>query len=205
VCEVALGAEKTTQHEAHEFQEKMSLNQAFMTTSCCPAYVELVKKHLPAFLPYVSTTPSPMIYAAEIAREKYPEARVVFIGPCIAKRVEAMRKGVDFVLSFEELGAILAGRRIDVIACQPWPLPRPASVNARNFSKSCGVTKAVLDETEGFDASFQLEAKFINGIDKKTIPLLKIYAAGKIPLNFLEVMSCEGGCVNGPTSLVKEN
>ncbi len=204
VCEVALGAEKTTENEAREFQEKMAQKQPLMTTSCCPAYVELVRKHFPKFSQYVSTTPSPMIFAAEIAREKYPDAKVVFIGPCVAKRVEAMRKGVDYVLSFEELGAILAGRRIDVIACSPWPLPRPASVNARNFSKNCGVTKAVLDETEGFDASFQLEAKFINGLDKKSLPLLKMYASGKVPLNFLEVMSCEGGCVNGPTSLVKD-
>lgn len=205
VCEVALGAEMTTENEAREFQEKMEQKQRLMTTSCCPAYVELVRKHFPNFLQYVSTTPSPMIYAAQIAREKHPNAKVVFIGPCIAKRVEAFRKGIDFVLSFEELGAILAGRKIDVIACDPWPIPRSASVYARNFAKSCGVTQAVLAETKGFDASFQLDGKFINGIDKKSLPLLKLYASGKAPLNFLEVMSCEGGCVNGPTSLVKNN
>ncbi|MDO5580854.1 MAG: monomeric [FeFe] hydrogenase [Planctomycetia bacterium] len=203
VCEAALGAEKTAENEAREFQKKMSEKQIFMTTSCCPAYTELVRKHCPDFLQYVSTTPSPMIFTDRIAREKHPNARTVFIGPCIAKRVEAHRNGIDFVLSFEELGAILAGRRIDVIACDPWPLPRPASVHARNFAKSCGVTQAILAETDGFDASFKLDGKFINGIGKKTLPLLKFYASGKDSLNFLEVMSCEGGCVNGPTSLTK--
>ncbi len=81
----------TISNEAHELIEKLEEGQKFMTTSCCPSYIELVNKHIPAMKPYVSGTGSPMYYAARIAKKKYPNAKVVFIGPCIAKRKEAQR------------------------------------------------------------------------------------------------------------------
>ena len=202
VVEVALGAEKTTAHETAEFLERMERDpKVFMTTSCCPAYVNLIGKHLKDLVEHVSLTPSPMVYAHEMVRAADSQAKTVFIGPCIAKRSEARRKGVDFVLSFEELGAILAGRKIDVLACAPHPVPRPAAATARNFARSCGVTEAVLAEATKTIPGFQLAAKQIDGIDRKTCSVLKLYAAGKLPANFLEVMACKGGCVNGPCSL----
>jgi [FeFe] hydrogenase (group B1/B3) len=202
VIEVALGAEKTTAHETAEFLERMERDpKTFMTTSCCPAYVNLVGKHLPALVDHVSLTPSPMVYTHEMVRTADPEAKTVFIGPCIAKRSEARRKGIDFVLSFEELGALLAGRKIDVLACDPHPVKRPAAATARNFARSCGVTEAVLAESTKKLPGFQLASKQIDGIDRKTCAMLKLYAAGKLPANFLEVMACPGGCVNGPCSM----
>ncbi len=202
VMEVALGAEKTTEHETAEFIERMEKDQkTFMTTSCCPAWVNLVGKHMPDLVNHVSLTPSPMVYAHEIAKKKDPSAKTVFIGPCVAKRSEARRKDVDYVLSFEELGAILAGRKIDVIACEPWPVERPANPTARNYARSCGVTDAVLAEATAKIPGFKLDAKQINGIDRKTCAMVKLYAAGKLPVNFLEVMACPGGCQNGPCSL----
>ena len=202
VIEVALGAEKTTEHETAEFIERMEKDpNTFMTTSCCPAYVNLVVKHLPDLVSHVSLTPSPMVYTREIVKERDPSAKTVFIGPCVAKRGEAVEKGVDYVLSFEELGAIFAGRKIDVMACEPWPVPRPANPTARNFARSCGVTEAVLTEATEKIPGFKLNAKQINGIDRKSCTMLKLYASGKLPVNFLEVMSCPGGCVNGPCSL----
>ena len=207
VMEVALGAEETTAHEAREFVEKMLAGQPLMTTSCCPAYVELVRKHVPALLDKISTTPSPMKFAARQARARHPDARVVFIGPCIAKRHEAREAAeVDAVMTFEELGALLAGRGIDLHGQQPWPLERPAAESARNYARSCGVSAAVLDELRRSIpelADFKLDVQTINGIDKKTVRTLKLHAAGKAPGNFLEVMSCPGGCVKGPCSLVK--
>lgn len=201
VVEVALGAEMTTAHEAREFQERMGAGEKLMTTSCCPAYVEFVRKIVPDFAKCVSETPSPMVYTAQIVHEKFPGMKTVFVGPCIAKRHEAVAKGVDYVLSFEELGALLAGRKIDVMTCEPWALPRPAIATARNFARSCGVTEAVLHETANLPADFKLDGKFINGLDKKSAAQLKLYGAGKLPANFLEVMACCGGCVKGPTSL----
>ena len=86
MIEVAEGAMATTSNEAHELLEKLEEGQKFMTTSCCPSYIELVEKHIPDMKPYVSTTGSPMYYTARIAKEKHPDAKVVFVGPCVAKR-----------------------------------------------------------------------------------------------------------------------
>ena len=202
VIEVALGAEKTTEHETAEFLERMKKDpKTFMTTSCCPAYVNLVAKHLPDLIEHVSLTPSPMVYARELVKAKEPNAKTVFVGPCVAKRSEARRKSVDYVLSFEELGAIFAGRKIDVMSCEPWPVARPANPTARNFARSCGVTEAVLVEAATKVGMLDIVSKQINGIDRKTCAMMKMFASGKVPVNFLEVMACNGGCVNGPCSL----
>lgn len=138
VIEVALGAEMTTEHEAQEFQEKMIEGAKLVTSSCCTAYVEAAKKHAPELLPMVSTTPSPMLYAADIARKQYPDAQIVFIGPCIAKRYEVTLHPdkVDWVMTFEELGTVFAAMNIDVLAQAEWPIPRPAAATARNFARS---------------------------------------------------------------------
>ena len=202
MVEVGLGGDMTAAYEAKEWIEARAEGRK-MTTSCCPAWVNLVWKHLPELVDHVSLTPSPMVYAREIAKAKDPNAKTVFIGPCVAKRSEARRKDVDYVLSFEELGAILAGRKIDVIACEPWPVERPANPTARNYAKSCGVTDAVLAEATAKIPGFKLDSRQINGIDRKTCTMVKLHASGKIPVNFLEVMACPGGCQNGPCSLVK--
>lgn len=200
--EVALGAERTTRHETAEFIERMKKNpKSLMTTSCCPAWVNFAAKHVPEVLPNVSLTPSPMVFAKDIVKEKDPDAMTVFIGPCIAKRSEARRKGVDFVLSFEELGAILAARCVDIMSCGDHPVARPAEASARNYSHSCGVTDAVLQEATKQIEGFKLNSKQINGIDKKTVNLIRLYLSGKLPGNFLEVMACPGGCEHGPCSL----
>ncbi|MBQ1974140.1 MAG: 4Fe-4S binding protein, partial [Paraprevotella sp.] len=73
VIEVAYGAEETIRNEAKEFVEKMEEGAPFMTTSCCSAYMQLVKKHIPELAPYVSTTGSPMFYTARYAKEKHPD------------------------------------------------------------------------------------------------------------------------------------
>ena len=104
VIEVAQGAMETIRNEGAELEEKIEEGQAFMTTSCCPSWVELANKHIPEMKPFISSTGSPMYYAARIAKEKHPDAQVVFIGPCVAKRKEARRdECVDFVMTFEEI------------------------------------------------------------------------------------------------------
>ncbi len=206
ILEVALGAEKTTEHEAEEFFERMARGDRLMTSSCCPAWAEAAKKHVPDIVPMVSLTPSPMAFAGRIAAEKFPAAVKVFIGPCIAKRYEAQKDpNVDYVMTFEELGALLAARRIDIKSQIAAPLEQPAASYARNFAKSCGVTQAILHEIgmtgDGEEERPEIDEKFINGLDRKAIALLKVYAKGKLPGNFLEVMACPGGCVGGPCSM----
>ncbi len=97
VVEVAQGAMETTEREANELGHKLHEGQPFMTTSCCPAYIQLVEKHIPDIAKYVSDTRSPMYYTAKMIKEKDPSAKVVFVGPCVAKRKEARRDDmVDF-------------------------------------------------------------------------------------------------------------
>lgn len=199
VVEVARGAEKTARNEALELKEKLDAGESFMTTSCCPSYIEAVRKHAPGLLNKVSHTPSPMAYTAEELRALKPNAKLVFIGPCVAKRKEARDLGsVDYVLSFEELDAIMVGMEIQPAQMEALPL-ESYSKESRGFPQSGGVLKAVLAENQVSDFTFEQ----IDGIDKQAIRKIKQLEKGKNDARFYEVMACEGGCIGGPGANVK--
>ena len=197
VVEVALGADMTADCEAAEWKERvMEGGQPFMTTSCCPAYVEAVKKHLPDLAPFVSHTPTPMHNTARWLKDKDPLCVTVFIGPCTAKRKEALEDPfTDLVLTFEELGALFVAAGVDVDICDGAGFLELPRAGGRGFPVSGGVTRAVAERLE--EAS-GLERRLVDGIDAKSMKLLRVWAAGKGPGNFLEVMACEGGCLSGP-------
>jgi [FeFe] hydrogenase (group B1/B3) len=198
VVEVALGAMETTANEANELKERLDSGQPFMTTSCCSAYVQAVNKHINQLKPFVSHTRSPMHYAAKIARLRYPDARIVFIGPCIAKRKEANDDpDIDFVMTFEELGACLKGFEIAIEECESTQLD-PATKESRAFGRAGGVIEAVIAQGIKVD----IKAVLIEGLNKKSMSLLKSFCKGKGTGNFVEVMACEGGCIAGPSSYV---
>lgn len=203
VIEVAQGAMKTVENEGHELIEKLDEGQAFMTTSCCPSYIELVNKHIPAMKPYVSTTGSPMYYTARIAKEKYPDAKIVFVGPCLAKRSEARRDDhVDYVMTFEEVASVFDGFGVDFMQVAPYSMGFTAVKEAHGFAAAGGVAGAVkaylkLDKKR-LDEINPVE---VTNLDKKNISMLSAYArTGKAPGRFIEVMACEGGCITGPGS-----
>ena len=196
VIEVAQGAMETTRREAAELMEKLHEGQPFMTTSCCPSYIQLVEKHIPDMKKYVSSTGSPMYYAARIAKEKYPNAKIVFVGPCVAKRKEVkMDPCVDYALTFEEVASIFTGMNINLESAQPYSVVFNSSREAHGFAQAGGVVNAVkvcLDKKE-------VNAIQIANLNKKNVALLRAYAkTGKVPGQFIEVMACEGGCVTGP-------
>ncbi len=200
VIEVALGAEDTSANEAKEFKERMHEGQPFMTTSCCPAYTGWVDKHAQELKPFVSETLSPMAYAAIRAKKLYPDAEVVFIGPCLAKRYESDSVAeVDLAMSFEELGAFLAAYDIDVASCEELPLNAEVTKFARGYARAGGVRDAIVNAVgEGY-ATLSVE-----GLDKPNQRLLKGMVK-KPDAQFVEVMACEGGCINGPCSLAPFN
>jgi [FeFe] hydrogenase (group B1/B3) len=201
IAEVAEGAAITAREEAAELQERLENGCSLMTTSCCPGYVQAVNKHIPALKTFVSETPSPMIFSARLAKERYPESKTVFIGPCVAKRKEAVDSGlVDFVLTFEELDAIFEGLGIDVKKMPEDALMADVPREARGFAASNGVTNAVKKAGE----DIFIKEVIINGLDKKSLNMLKAYSRGKAPGNFIEVMACEGGCLSGPCSIADE-
>ncbi|MDD3237166.1 MAG: monomeric [FeFe] hydrogenase [Candidatus Gastranaerophilales bacterium] len=201
VYEVAQGADITTQNEANEFAEKLEENAEFMTTSCCAGYNELVKKHIPEILPFKSGTGTPLYYTAEIVKQDYPDALTVFVSPCVAKRKEGMyNEKVDFVMNYEELGALLIGSKIEITACDESTFVTESSKQARNFGVTGGVAAAV---TAASNSPEKIKQCLINGLNKQTIrDLKKMAKTGKCDCgNLVEVMCCEGGCMGGNATI----
>ncbi len=92
--EVAVGADLCAVEEAEEFLRMVPEKQPFMATSCCPAWSVMAKKEFPGFAPYISMTMTPMVLTARLQKRRRPGCRVVFIGPCAAKKLEASRRTV---------------------------------------------------------------------------------------------------------------
>lgn len=196
VIEVAVGADITTQKEAAEFIERMEEGKPFMTTSCCPAYFRAAQVHIPEIQPFVSNTKTPMYYTAELVKQEMPDCVAVFVGPCLAKRAEAeWDKNVDYVLTFEELGAMLVAAGINIDECAEQPFTKISHAQGRQFPVTGGVAGAVASLVGD---KFAIKPETIDGLTKDNIKLLKRYAAKGCDNNMLEVMCCEGGCVSGP-------
>ena len=203
VLEVATGADITTRREADEFVERMAAGERFMTTSCCPGYVETVRRHVPELTPFVSSTGTPMHYTAELAKERFPGTTTVFLGPCVAKRQEALNNPlVDFVLTFEEAGALLAAADIEVENCAEHSLGEGASPEGRGYPLTGGVAGAVQKKV-GDRA--EVRPVQVNGLSLTGLRQLRDYAKGSCPGNLVEVMACEGGCVGGAGVLMDKN
>lgn len=203
VIEVAYGADITVANESRELHERISAGDSTMGTSCCPAYIEAVNKHAQDFKKYVSHTKTPMIYTAEYSKEKYPDNKTVFIGPCIAKKHEGFNSDIiDYVLTFEELGSLLIAKGIDIFKCEEGCFDNPpASKEGRGFPVSQGVAGAVIAHSAINNKDFNIKETVINGLDKKNLLILKAYGKGKAPGNLVEVMACEGGCICGPGTI----
>lgn len=203
VLPVARGAEQTIEEEASELAENIEEGKGPMTSSCCPAYVLLAKKHAPDLLPLISHTPSPMHFAGEMAKAQHPMDKVVFIGPCIGKMAEAENDHtIDAVITFEELGALLVAREIEILNLSKDEFESlDASHEADNFANSGGVGAAVLKHLQSSHPSLQVRNRTIDGLDKKNIALLKSFTKDKAQWDFTEVMSCNGGCVGGNCTL----
>ncbi len=203
VVEVALGADMVARQEGGEL-----LGKGTLASSCCPAFVDYVQKNFPKQAELISETPSPMVMAARYIKSRDPRAKVIFIGPCVAKKQE-MQLGktmgaVDCVLTFEELWALLESKDIDLTKLEPAQLDE-ASGFGRTFARSGGVSAAVaeaLKEAGIKEQQFKLQAVPCSGIDECKVAFMKA-AKGVADGNFIEGMACDGGCVQGPGCLVR--
>ena len=172
-----------------------------MTTSCCPAYVKAAKVHVPEIEKFVSHTGSPMFYAAEVLKKRYPDAVSVFVGPCLAKRLEAENNpNVDYVLVFADVQAMFDAKGIDINSLEAASFADEASLQSRRYAVSGAVAAAVANLVDG---RADYRPMKINGLTKETVKDLKRYAAKGLDdgCNMLEVMCCEGGCIGGPGCL----
>ena len=202
VVEAALGADLIACHETHEFAETVG-EKGFMTSSCCPAFVSFVQKKYPSMEGNVSTSVSPMIAVSRLIKQTDENAKVVFIGPCIAKKKEAqsveLKGSTDYVLTFEELCAMIDAMNIDVEACEEDELNN-ASFFGRIFARSGGLTEAIKHVIEQYEIEADFQPVCCDGADEcdKALKLAKV---SKLDGNFIEGMICSGGCIGGPMSL----
>ena len=199
MVEVGLGGDLTAASEAVEWAEAYKEGKK-MTTSCCPAFVNMIKTHFPALKENMSTTVSPMCGVSRYLKRQDPETVTVFVGPCIAKKSEAadhaVKGNADFVLTYGEIRSLLYGRDIEL---EPEPDDvQQSSVYGKRFGDGGGVTAAVLRCFEEMGEDIKPEVMKCSGAAecKKALLLMK---AGRLPADFIEGMVCEGGCVGGPS------
>ena len=194
VIEAALGADMVAQAESKELAEK-----GFLTSSCCPAFVQYIKSAFPALLPLVSHNLSPMGALAQYIKSKDEDANVVFIGPCTAKKAEAQLESVkpyvDAVMTFEELQALFDSRDFDINTFGEDVLDN-ASYFGRIFARSGGLSDAVVQGLKEQNIEFDLKSIVCDGIEECRVALLK-KSKNVLDGNFIEGMACVGGCIGG--------
>ena len=194
VIEAALGADMVAASESKELAEK-----GFLTSSCCPAFVSYVKSAFPDLIEHISHNLSPMAELAKYIKETDPTAKVIFVGPCTAKKAEAqlekVRPYVDVVLTFEELQALYDSKDIDITTLEEDVLDN-ASYYGRIFARSGGLSDAVAQALKEQGIDFDLKAVACDGIEACKLALLK-KSKNVLDANFIEGMACTGGCIGG--------
>ena len=208
MIEVAFTADMLTIKEAVEFSHHVNKDGDIMITSCCcPMWVGMLKKVYHDLVKDVSPSVSPMIAAGRVLKELNPDVKVVFIGPCIAKKAEARDKdisdAIDYVLTFEELKGIFEVLDIRPNELQGIPSIEYASRGGRLYARTGGVSIAVSEAVEELfpEKHIKLKTAQANGV-KECKEILEKAKAGELDANFIEGMGCVGGCVGGPKALI---
>lgn len=195
VIEAALGADMVSQSESRELVEK-----GFLTSSCCPAFVAYIKKEFPDLVPLISHNLSPMAAISKYLKDQDPTCKVIFIGPCTAKKMEirdeTVKQYVDEVLTFEELQALIDSKDLDITTLKEDVLDN-ASYFGRIFARSGGLSDAVAQalKEQGL-TDFVLKPVACDGIEACKLALLK-KRKNVLDGNFIEGMACIGGCIGG--------
>ncbi len=200
VREVAKGADHGATAEAKKYVEKIASGEhPFMLTSCCPSYIMLAEREFPALADGISETLTPMVTTARTIKQDKPNAKVVFIGPCAAKKLEAMRESVrsdvDFVITFEELSAIFDARGICPESCEDSPVDG-ATAAGRGYGASGGVSRAIEACIHAYYPETEIKSDHAEGLFECR-KMLRLAKFGKREGYLLEGMGCPGGCVGG--------
>ncbi len=206
VVEVAVGADICAVEEAKDFVENVPANQPFMATSCCPAWHSMVHKLFPAQAKNISMTLTPMVYTARMVKKEEPDAKIVFVGPCAAKKLEAIRENirsdVDFVLTFEELQGMFEAKEIDLETLEEsGDLQKAGTAAGRGFAVAGGVAQAVVDIIHEQHPDMEIKVANAEGL-RDCRKLMTMAKAGKYNGYLLEGMACPGGCIAGAGTLL---
>ncbi|TCO79813.1 [Fe-Fe] hydrogenase large subunit C-terminal domain-containing protein [Marinisporobacter balticus] len=204
LIEVALFADILTIKEAFEFNHLVkSEKDFFLTSCCCPVWFNLVKKNYPSLFTHMPPSISPMIASGRILKKLYQDAKVVFIGPCIAKKAEAketdLQGDIDFVLTFRELKEIFSALNIN-LSDLPSEDKDQASFGGRVYARTGGVSFSVKTAVNRLEPArlIKLKAKRVDGVKACKQILDELSTEKDIDYNFIEGMGCNGGCVGGP-------
>ena len=204
VVEVAVGADLCTIEEAKDFMAEVPEKQPFMATSCCPAWATMAKKRFPDLAPYISMALTPMVLTGRMIKKEHPGCKVVFIGPCAAKKLEASRRtirsDIDFVLTFEEVMGMFAAKEVHFEELPADGDFTQATADGRGFAVSGGVASAVVNCIKEMDPQREVKVANAEGL-RNCRELLADAKKGKYDGYLLEGMACPGGCVGGAGTL----
>ena len=205
VVEVAIGADMCTIEEAKDFLEKVPAEQDYMATSCCPAWHSMIGKLFPSEADKISMTLTPMVFTARLMKKEHPGCKVVFVGPCAAKKLEAIREtirsDVDFVLTFEELMGMFEAKEIDFAAIPDSEGLNEGTAAGRGFAVAGGVAQAVADLVKKEHPDMEVKTARAEGL-RDCRKLMTMAKAGKYKGYLLEGMACPGGCVAGAGTIL---
>lgn len=201
VVEVALGADITTISEAKEYLHRVPEEIPYMATSCCNSWWLMVEKNFPEEFKYISDSASPMVYTARYIKEMVPDAKITFIGPCISKKIEAMRedlKGlIDYVITYEELMGMFHAKGIEPSEMEVKSDIKYSSSLGRGYAVASGVAGAVKETAQKLDPDKEIKIMAASTL-AECMKMMKVAKAGKYNGYLLEGMACPGGCINGP-------
>ncbi len=207
VEEVAIGADLCAVEEADDFlEEVVDGDLPFMATSCCPAWSSMAKMEFPDHANCISMALTPMVLTARMIRSQHPHAKIVFVGPCSAKKLEAIRKEirseVDFVLTFEEMAGMMEAKEINYLELEDDNSSDfdVASEDGRNFAVAGGVANAVVNVLKRKNPGLEVNVHNAEGLNECR-QMLKEAVKGNWPGYLLEGMACPGGCVAGAGTL----
>lgn len=208
VVEVSLGADITTLREAKEYLERVPSENPYMGTSCCNSWTIMVKKLFPDQYQYISDSSSPMVETAKYIKNKDPEAKITFIGPCVSKKLEALREDVKdyvhFVITFEELMGMFVAKGIELSEIEVSKEIQDASTLGRGYAIAGGVAEAVKNTALKIDPFREINVEGASTLHE-CVKLMRLAKAGKKNGYLLEGMACLGGCIGGPGTIASLN
>lgn len=201
VYETAIGADMGAMYEAKQYvNEVVKGDLPFSLTSCCPSWSVLAKKFFPETIDKISNTLTPMVATARIIKKEHPDAKVVFIGPCASKKLEASRRtirsDVDFVITFEELTGMFEAKGIFPKEIEAMDKLNGATGAGRGYGVAGGVASAIEECINAYYPDVEVNIEHAEGLSecKKMLALAK---AGKKDGCLIEGMACPGGCIAG--------
>ncbi len=209
VYEVAIGADQGAVEEAHHFAHKVATGeQKFLATSCCPSWSVMAKTWFPEVAECVSDALTPMVATARVIKKEHPNAKVVFIGPCAAKKLEAQRRtvksDVDFVITFEELMGMFVAKDIEFSEIEVTEPLEQATGAGRGYACSGGVADAISQSVKELYPDIDFKVDRAEGL-RDCRKMMTLAKAGKRNGYLLEGMACPGGCVAGAGTILPIN